>query len=547
MGVKRVIFPREFTIEDIKKIDVPIEKEMFIHGALCVSYSGRCLMSALLGGRSGNRGECTGCCRLKYTLKDNKVIDNGYLLSMKELNLGEHIHELEELGICSLKIEGRMKSPTYVAFLAEYYRNILDHKKVNLDELKILFNRGFTLGRLYGTDNLINKKSPNHIGLEIGKVIEVNKNKIKIKLSKKIDQEDGIRFKESNKGMYANFIYDKNMKLIPSSSDIIYLDNKVDLNTLDTVYKTTSKELENRYKCEINKKIGVKIYCKARINEQLELTYIDINNNKATLKGNIVEKSVNSPIEKEKITELLTRLGNTMFKSTEIIVENDSNVFIRIKELNDLRREAIDKLISLRKEVKIKSIIKEVVFDKIQLSNKYDMAINLTDKIIDNVRMDTNDLKLYNKFKANENVYYIVPLNTIEISKNLQERNIISEIIDCSKINAIGSYHLNVYNAYTAYYLFKLGYKSITLSVELSDKEKQYIVNKLNIPFEVDYGNIEVMTIKGNILNIEENKDYELNNINGSFKVNYTNPLTHIYYNLDYSNKNVTNVTTKIN
>ena len=113
LGVKRVVLPREMSLDEIKLIKTPIEKEVFIHGALCVSYSGRCLMSQVLGGRSGNRGECAGCCRFKWKLyKSDKLLKEGYLLSMKELNLSEDILRLTPY-VDSLKIEGRMKSPRW--------------------------------------------------------------------------------------------------------------------------------------------------------------------------------------------------------------------------------------------------------------------------------------------------------------------------------------------------------------------------------------------------------------------------------------------------
>ena len=112
LGVKRVVLPREMSLEEIKQIETPVEKEVFVHGALCVSYSGRCLMSQVLGGRSGNRGECAGCCRFPWKLyKNDKLINEGYLLSMKELNLSEDVRRLTPY-VDSLKIEGRMKSPS---------------------------------------------------------------------------------------------------------------------------------------------------------------------------------------------------------------------------------------------------------------------------------------------------------------------------------------------------------------------------------------------------------------------------------------------------
>ena len=177
LGVKRVVFSRELSIDEIDNINIPIEKEAFIHGALCISYSGCCLMSSMLGGRSGNRGECAGSCRQTYSLIENgKLLSKDkYILSTKELNTSGFIDRLKNSSIYSLKIEGRMKSPLYVGFITRFYRKLLDGEKINyneeLDKLKTIFNREFTCGRLFceNDKDIMNIKSPNHIGLKIGK------------------------------------------------------------------------------------------------------------------------------------------------------------------------------------------------------------------------------------------------------------------------------------------------------------------------------------------------------------------------------------------
>ena len=526
MGVKRVVLPREMSIEDIKKIKTPIELEVFIHGALCVSYSGRCLMSYMLGGRSANRGACAGCCRLPYKLYDDKLIDSGYLLSMKELNLSEKIKDLDALGVASLKIEGRMKSPSYVGFITDYYRKIINNQKYDIDSLKILFNREFTLGRLYNSKDLINKTSPNHIGLKIGKVIDITKNKIKIRLDKTIYQEDGIRFLESNKGMVANFIYNEKGKLINSSKDIIYLDNKINLKTFDTVCKTTSKVLDNEIKNKNIKKMGVNFYLKAHINDNLELIVSDEFGNKITLKGNIVEKSITSPISKEKIVNLLSRINDTPFKINNIDIEMDENIFISVKEINELRRNIIDKLIEEKTKVK------DIIINDVELEKTDNLSVN--DIVLCNSKEDiiknkgkvicTDNIELYKEFK---DIYYNIPLNLLNIK--LEDKCVLSEItsIDKNK-DVISSYHNNVTNSYTAYYLYKLGYKAITLSIELDEQEIDLIKEKVKIPYLIYKSNIEVMTIKDNILNLENNKKYKLVSENNKFNVYYDGRLTHV-------------------
>lgn len=201
LGVKRVVLARELSLKEINNLKTNIDKEVFIHGALCICYSGCCLFSSLNGNRSGNRGMCAGPCRLPYTLiKNDKIVKTKgpYLLSPKELNTSDNFKEILNSNIQSFKIEGRMKSPSYVAYVTKMYRNLIDKKNNpnnTQDNLKKIYNRNFTLGHLFNkTENeLMNSISPNHIGLEIGKVININNKYIKIKINDNLSQNDGIR------------------------------------------------------------------------------------------------------------------------------------------------------------------------------------------------------------------------------------------------------------------------------------------------------------------------------------------------------------------
>jgi len=169
IGCTRVVFDRESSLESIKEISVPIEKEVFVYGALCVCYSGNCLFSALNGGRSANRGMCVGSCRLPYTLvQDKQNIRSGYLLSTKDLFTINHLKELLDSSIDSLKIEVRMKSKEYVAVVTKIYRKLIDQyyqgEKIILDEedkknLLKTYNREFSEGYLFSTQNIINSKT----------------------------------------------------------------------------------------------------------------------------------------------------------------------------------------------------------------------------------------------------------------------------------------------------------------------------------------------------------------------------------------------------
>lgn len=508
MGIKRVVLPREMSIDEIRQIDIPIELEVFIHGALCVSYSGNCLFSSMLGSRSGNRGECVGSCRLPYKLyKDKTLIDEGYLLSMKELNTSLDIKKLPQ-NITSLKIEGRMKSPSYVGFITRYYRKILDGKELTnktIEDLKSMFYRGFTKGHLFNNNDLINKLSPNHLGSHLGKVIDVNDERIRIKLDRELLQGDGIRFKESNKGMIVNYLYDLKDNLISKGNpnQIVEIDNKVNLTTLDEVRTTTSKRLEIT-DFIIKRKVPINIEVKAKVGEVFTLTFSDTKHI-VTYTGKEVEKSINNPLSKERIINQVKKLGNTPFTINHINVDIDDNIFIRIGDLNIARRTLSERLIGERLNDYKEPLIKEVTFDKINTKEVIDL-----------------------------DAYQEVERNPFYLNDVLKDKSIVSNLFRPTT-NVIASYHLNVFNSYTAYYIYKLGYKAITLSVELNSLELKDLIESIrrrfgNIPIIIKTkGYVEVMLIKGNILNIKENNDYTLiNNREDKFKVYYDGRCTHI-------------------
>ena len=520
LGVKRVVLPREMSLDEIKLIKTPIEKEVFIHGALCVSYSGRCLMSQVLGGRSGNRGECAGCCRFKWKLyKSDKLLKEGYLLSMKELNLSEDILILTPY-VDSLKIEGRMKSPTYVSFITNYYRKILDGEKItdiDRENLQSLFYRGYTKGHLLNNKDLVNTKSPNHIGLPIGKVIDVTDSKITILLDKELAQEDGIRFLESGKGLIVNYLYDMKDRLISKGSpkQKIILDNKVGLTTLDTVSLTTNHKLVTKFST-VTKKVDIAIKVIAKINEPLEISFIK-DNIIVSEKGNIVERAKSAIVTKERIISQVKRLGNTPFNCHEIDVLLDDDIFIPMGEINVLRRTLTERLIGKLMMNFKEPVIKDINLDYI---NSNDIDIN-NYKSIDECQFDIKDRK-----------------------------GIIHEIIDGREKDFIAASSCNITNSYTAYFLSYYGYKGAFLSTELTDYELNYLVSnikkKTSIKLFVENNiNNKVMTIKGNILNIDKSNDYYLvDPKNRKFKVIYDGRLTNIYspYKLDRDEKSINDV-----
>jgi putative protease len=250
MGVERVVVAREMPLEEIKRIrnNVNIEIEAFIHGALCFSYSGQCLMSSLIGGRSGNRGACAQPCRKKYCIynSEKKVeSDLNYYLSTRDLNTIDYLEELIEAGVTSFKIEGRMKRPEYVAIACSVYRKSLDRELINDDDKKNLyeiFNRKCTKGIMLGDygAKLMAIDRPNNRGVVIGKVIKTNNNKAKVKLLDKISIEDGLEFLNI-KGETVGFI----SKSDGCVNDIIEFDIK-NIKNKSNVIRTSNKKLINK-------------------------------------------------------------------------------------------------------------------------------------------------------------------------------------------------------------------------------------------------------------------------------------------------------------
>lgn len=553
LGVKRVVFSREMSLDEINSIDVPIETEVFVHGALCICYSGCCLMSSQIGNRSGNRGECAGSCRLPYSLEHNgkTIISNKYLLSTKELNTSYNFKDLLASNINCFKIEGRMKSPEYVGFITRFYRNLIDnYDNIDLKEknkkLKTLFNRGFTTGHLFNCTpkELMNNDSPNHIGLEIGKVIEIKNNKIKIKLTSPLNQEDGIRFLESNKGLIVNYLYDKNMKLTNSANDICYVDNKIDLQKNDTVCKTIDYKINQDLKILPTRKVPITISVKAIVGTPLEIEVSDTIN-VVSVTGNTIERSKNQPLTNERIKEQLQKTGQTPFYCENITINSSPSIFIPIKELNELRRNVLDKLQEKRENHKVKFIKNSINFQEININPSLGKTATVfteeqllackNNKIS---RIYTSNKKLYETYKNDIELYYKPPRCTRNISKNLEAKNIVSDYFAFNKYHSIiGDYGLNVYNIYTAYFLYSLGLTSITLSVELTENEMLEFINSYKEKFNtypnieiLNYGLIENMIIKDNVLNIKEDDyNYELYDIkNRHFPVYYDEENTHI-------------------
>ncbi len=560
LGVKRVVFSRELTIDEIDSIDVPIEKEAFIHGALCISYSGCCLMSSMLGGRSGNRGECAGVCRMPFSLFDGEkeLIHNQYLLSTKELNTSPNFSRLLDSSIYSFKIEGRMKGPLYVGFITNFYRHLIDGEAFDYqketDRLKTIFNREFTVGRMFQADDnsFMNPISPNHIGLEIGKVVDITNHKIKIQLNKgcSLHQHDAIRFLKSQDGFVVNYLYDEKGKLTSSCDSVCYVDNKINLKKNDIVSKTSDSLLEEEFLQKEKRRIPVSFQVSLVEGKPLKISISD-GDNCFVKEGAIVQKAINVPIRKDNIENQLMKLGDTPFICNNVVIDMDSSVFVSLREFNEIRRLLVEELIHFRQNNKKEFLQKSVSFDSLPSNENCDCPISCFVRNEEQLkkclelgikRIYVDQLSLYEKYCDSEEIYYQVPRCIFSTSKEYQERNLVSDYSYYSSCS-IGNYSLNVSNSYTAYYLYKLGIKVVGLSVELTEDEiysflKHYYSKFGDAFFEVMvYGRVENMIIKGDILQLEENHYYNLTDSkNRKFPVYFDGRLTHV---LNWEDKNL--------
>ena len=523
LGITRVVFAREMSLEEIQNIDIEIEKEVFVYGALCVCYSGCCLFSSLNGGRSGNRGECVGSCRLPYQLVCNgKEIDvNGkYLLSTKELNTMDYVRKLMEAGIDSFKIEGRMKSPYYVGYVTRLYRMLIDKyylgeetklTKEEVNNLKKLFHRQFTKGYLFQDRDIMNIQSPNHLGIEIGRVIQVDKKQIMIKLTEDgLSQNDGIRFQKLGEGMMINRLYNQKKLLVNrvEKGNFCFLDNRFGVHRGDVVLKTIDSKLLEELECIPYKKILVDMRVKCFFGEKLVLEIRD-ESHTITVYGEVVEKAIKREVTEEDIKRQLSKLGNTPFEIHHLEIEKDEGIFVNLKDLNDIRREAIDKLMNARMRKKalfVKNTLREDNFEIEEENNIYlNALVRNEDQLkccLDNHINDiyVTDYSLYLKYKNYSNIYYRIKRVNLNYLEYTNERLLVGELGSVEKYHdnntIVGDYYLNVTNHHSIEFLKKLGVRRVTLSVELNDNQIKNVMKK-NYPVElIIYGRLELMVMK---------------------------------------------------
>ena len=515
----------------------------------------QCLLSSAIGGRSGNRGRCAGPCRLPYELLDSKsTLDKGYLLSCRDLCSLEFLPQLINCGITSFKIEGRMKSPEYVATVTRIYRKymdlVLNNKDYKIDnkdleDLLQSFNRGnFSTGHLSNSENrkLIYKEKPDNTGIYIGNVTKFNSSKghIKLKLTNSLAIGDKISINSNKYNVSELMINNKNVKTANVNDFVEIGRMKGNISENDKIYKIESKELTDialkSFNSE-NKKIKLSATLTVKENLPIELKITSLENgfykdlSVCNVSNIIPEPATNTPITKERLISQLNKTGNTEFEFTNININLDDNLYIpSISSLNELRRDSLSKLENLV----LSKYINQVDLVKLNLKHnnlnthnkKVAVLLNTINLNFDYSNLNNVD-KLYIPLKYfiledyssilknlcdNFNVYIYMPTiirknykNIIanKLDKILEKFKIcgfvishISQIEMTKKYNLelIGNYTLNVFNNLSINELNNIGLSTITYSPEL---DKSFI-NFLDIPKNSElivYGKLPVMTM----------------------------------------------------
>lgn len=357
-GVTRVVPGRELSNRELfamKKRDFSPELEVFVQGALCYCYSGQCLMSSFIGGRSGNRGRCAQPCRLPYSVfqrDGNEISPKGeYLLSPKDLCGLSNVPQLINMGIDSFKIEGRMKKPLYVAACVRAYRKVVDAffehslteemiKKYTL-EMSYLFNRGGFTDGYYEQHNgrdMMSLKQPGNQGVFVGRVQGKNRYQIEILLNKPVHKGDLILLRGSKDGIQLTCNVES-----PANRTIMLNVPKIkSIEIGESVYCMQNAYLEQELTQFIkeDKKISLTGTLKLHKEQEAELT-LQCGSHCIIQKGKLVAPAAKQPLVYDVVCEKISQLGDTRYELSNLNIELDSDVFYSMKDLKELRRQAI--------------------------------------------------------------------------------------------------------------------------------------------------------------------------------------------------------------
>ena len=362
-GFRQVVLARELSLKEIDRIhreNPDVALEAFVHGALCVSYSGQCYVSEACFGRSANRGECAQFCRLSFNMvdADNQVmVSNKHLLSLKDMNQSNQLEALIDAGVSSFKIEGRLKDVSYVKNVTAAYRQKLDeilNRRPDLikassgtcyfdfkPQLDKSFSRGFTHYFVNGRDrDIASFDTPKSLGEEMGTVKEIRGNYLTVAGLKSFNNGDGVCYLDE-KGTLQGF------RINRVDGNKLFLQEMPEIKQRTVLYRNYDQEFEKILSRESAKrKIAVELLLEDHV-FGFSLTLTDEDRNLVTLALPRDKELARSPQTKN-LEEQLAKLGNTPFEAIKVEVRFSDNWFIPVSALADLRRKAVDELLTLR-------------------------------------------------------------------------------------------------------------------------------------------------------------------------------------------------------
>lgn len=545
LGFKRIVLPRELSFEEIKEIreHTDIELEVFVSGSLCISFSGNCYMSSFIGGRSGNRGMCAQPCRKEYKTSCG---EKSYFLSPKDQLYGlDEIKKLQEIGVESIKVEGRMKDVSYVYETVSYFRNLINgiDKEENTPKL---FNRGYSKGYFYDNNKTImNRDYSYNMGEKIGEVVGKS-----IRLDEDVVSGDGITFVSKDYknlgGTYINKIAYKNEKLVlnfPDGTKYIFRNYNKRLNDeISKKLKSTDKKLEINFDfiAKLNEKLILKIYLEDENGNRIL--------NLEEISETLTQKAQKRAISEEDIKEKLSEIGDSEFTVKDIKVNIDENIFIPLSELKNLKRNAVEKfrekiLSYFRRDLdrELKENNQEYFKLEIEKDEPKDLEIRV---IVSNEEQKNFLENIKNEYNIKE-IYY----RTYDIAKQskLSQHNLdnklasnLYELLENKNSDVMLNWNMNIVNSYTINVLEKIKklesfivspeinfskirelgktrlkkalliyskLKGMTIDIDLTDNKNEVITNKENDKFNIirnEYGTEIFLDKPLNIINIME-------------------------------------------
>lgn len=531
LGLKRVVLARETPIELISEIkdNSSIEIEIFVHGALCISYSGQCLMSSLIGGRSGNRGTCAQCCRQPYDLYSDGKKQNKeqYLLSTKDLNTLDYIPSLMDINVDSLKIEGRMKRPEYVYLITSLYRKVIDSyfssgkvevSSLEQKEIEKIFHRGFSKGFLFHEENnqFVNEFRPNHMGIPIGVVKDIKGSFVEIELTDNLEIGDGIRIlgEKEDFGTTIDVIWKGKEKIkIARKKDTVTIPFKENVSKGSLVVKTTDKEQLERLKDQISKKlrkVPISCFLEAKKGSPIRLKLEEGKCQCEVESDFIVEESSTSPMTKERIKQQIEKLGGTVYSLKELSINMDDSIFIPIQKLNELRRLGIEKLTEKR-------LFRDNILKKEYHKNIPDFPLKKERSVYVTTLEQYEKIKNkgYDEIYIDGCIFYeirnsksILKIPRVqEHLKSTEEKVLVGELGSVAYYkDSVSDFSLNVVNSYSIAFLHGLGVRKVTLSYELNDYQIERMITEYHNRYKknpclemIVSGPIEAMVMKYNL------------------------------------------------